>query len=307
MSSMDRPDHSKIYMAGCGGMLGDAFYNEFSDEYELKCTDIDVNEDWLFYLDFRNFDAYRKDILDFSPDYLFHLGAYTDLEYCELNPEDTYTTNTKSVKHATAIANALNIPLLFISTAGIFNGEKDVYDDWDEPDPMGHYAKSKYLGEKQVQEHAKKYLTCRAGWMMGGGPRKDKKFVQKVMSQIAEGADELFIVNDKLGTPTYTHDFARNVKLLIEKGKTGLYNMVCQGVTSRLEVARELVKQLGMNKDIKINEVSSNHFKKEYFVPRPTSERLINARLEREGLDIMRDWKTSLSEYLKESYSEYIN
>jgi len=288
-------------------MLGDAFYKEFSDGYEVKCTDVDVNEEWLSFLDFRDFDAYRKDVLNFSPDYLFHLGAYTDLEYCELNPEDTYDTNTKSVEHAVVIANELNILLLYISTAGIFNGEKELYDEWDEPDPKGHYAKSKYLAEKYVQENANKYLICRAGWMMGGGPRKDIKFIQKLMGQIENGVKELHIVHDKLGTPTYTHDFAQNVKFLIEKGKTGLYNMVCQGVTSRLEVAQELLKLLGMNEDMKINKVSSDYFKKEYFASRPASERLINARLEQEGLDIMRHWKISLSEYLNEYYSDYIN
>ncbi len=297
----------KIYIAGCGGMLGDAFYRGLRDDYMLKCTDIDLSEDWLSFLDFRDFYTYRKDVLHFSPDYLFHIGAYTDLEYCEQNLDDTYTTNTKSVEYAVDIANELGIPLLYISTAGIFNGKKELYDEWDKPDPMGHYAKSKYLAEIYVQEHANTHLICRAGWMMGGGPRKDKKFIQKLMSQIINGAKELYIVHDKLGTPTYTHDFSRNVKLLIEQGKTGLYNMVCQGVTSRLEVARELVKQLGMNEHIKINEVSSDHFKKEYFAPRPASERLINARLEKEGLDLMRDWKTSLNEYLNESYSDYLN
>jgi len=297
----------KIYIAGCGGMLGDAFYKEFSNEYNLKCTDIDVNEEWLSFLDFRDFDAYKKDVLDFSPAYLFHLGAYTDLEYCEQNPEETYNTNTKSVEYAVAITNELNIPLLYLSTAGIFSGKKELYDDWDEPDPMGHYAKSKYLAEKYVQENSKKHLICRAGWMMGGGPKKDKKFIQKLMKQIQNGSKELYIVNDKLGTPTYTHDFAHNVKLLIEEGKTSLYNMVCKGVTSRLEVAQELISQLGLNGDIKVNEVSSDHFKKEYFAPRPASERLINVRLEREGLDFMRDWKTSLREYLKESYSTFLN
>ena len=288
-------------------MLGDAFYKEFINYYELKCTDIDVNEEWLSYLDFRNLEAYRKDVHKFSPDYLFHLGAYTDLEYCELNPEDTYKTNTGSVEYAVAIANELSIPLLYISTAGIFDGKKDVYDESDTPNPMGHYARSKYLAEEYVQENSRNHLICRAGWMMGGGPRKDKKFIQKLMSQLKNGEKELHIVHDKLGTPTYTIDFACNVKLLIEEGKTGLYNMVCQGATSRLEVARELISQLEMNGNVRINEVSSDHFKKEYFAPRPASERLINARLEKEGLDVMRDWKTSLSEYLGESYSQYNN
>ena len=114
----------KIYIAGCGGMLGEAFYSIFGQDYDLRCTDIDVNDDWLSYLDFRDLYLYKKDVELFQPDYLFHLGAYTDLEYCELHEKDTYDTNTKSVEHAVSIANDLNIPLLYISTAGIFDGEK---------------------------------------------------------------------------------------------------------------------------------------------------------------------------------------
>ena len=71
----------KIYIAGCGGMLGEAFYKQFKNKYELKCSDIDVNEDWLSYLDFRDRNSYIKDVEDFNPDYLFHLGAYTNLEF----------------------------------------------------------------------------------------------------------------------------------------------------------------------------------------------------------------------------------
>ena len=296
----------KIYVSGCGGMLGEAFYKEFRYHYNLKCTDIDVNEKWLFYLDFRDYEAYRDDVLGFSPDYLFHLGAYTDLEYCELHEKDTYETNTESVKHAVHIANKLSIPLLYISTAGIFDGKKDVYDESDKPNPIGHYARSKYLGEKYVIENSRNYLICRAGWMMGGGPKKDKKFIQKIMKQIKKGKKILKIVNDKLGTPTYTHDFASNVKLLIEKGERGLFNMVCGGLTSRMEVATELVRLLNVQNDIKITEVSSAFFSKEYFAERPACERLINKKLDDLGLNIMRDWKIALKEYLKDYYSNYI-
>src|SRR3972149_11643811 len=244
----------RIYIAGCGGMLGDAFYKVFGADYELKCTDIDINEPWLSFLDFRDHESYRKDVLEFRPDYLFHLGAYTDLEYCELHPADTYATNTLSVENAVYIANELNVPLLYISTAGIFDGAKDVYDDWDQPNPLGHYARSKYAGEVFVKENAPRHLVCRAGWMMGGGPRKDKKFIQKIMKQIKEGKKEIFVVNDKLGTPTYTHDFAQNAKLLLQKQYWGLYNMACGGVTSRLVGGQELVGHLGMREDVTITE-----------------------------------------------------
>lgn len=297
----------RIYIAGCGGMLGEAFYKVFGADYELKCTDIDVNESWLTYLDFRNYEDYRNDVLKFKPNYLFHLGAYTDLEFCELHSADTYVTNTLAVENAAYIANELNIPLLYISTAGIFDGDKDVYDDWDRPNPLGHYARSKYAGELFVKENVQQHLICRAGWMMGGGPRKDKKFIQKIMKQLKEGKNELFIVNDKFGTPTYTHDFAQNVKLLLQKKYWGLYNMVCGGVTSRLEVVQELIDILGLREKIRITEVSSDYFKNEYFAERPPSERLINQKLNLRGLNVMRHWKTGLREYLEADYSGYLD
>ena len=83
----------------------------------------------------------------FSPDYLFHIGAYTDLEFCEEHKEDTYVTNTLSVENAVYIANKLrHLPLLYVSTAGIFDGKQDLYDDWDMPNPLGAYAEVKIHG-----------------------------------------------------------------------------------------------------------------------------------------------------------------
>ena len=296
----------KIYIAGCGGMLGEAFYQVFNKEFELKCTDIDINEEWLSFTDFRNLSQYSKSVKQFKPNYLIHLGAHTDLEYCEKNKEDAYLTNTISVENATFIANELKIPLLYISTAGIFDGSKDVFDDWDIPNPLGVYARSKYAGEKFVENNANKYLICRAGWMMGGGPKKDKKFVNKIIKQIQEGKKEIFVVNDKFGTPTYTIDFAMNMKLLLNKKLWGLYNLVCNGITGRLEVAREIIKILKLENKIKITEVDSEFFQKEYFASRPKSERLINHKLNLRELNYMRDWKLCLNEYISDYFKNII-
>jgi dTDP-4-dehydrorhamnose reductase len=300
-------DKDKVYIAGCGGMLGEAFYRVFGEDYDLKCTDIDINEEWLSYLDFRDYEGYRKDVLEFQPSYLFHLGAHTNLEYCEINPDDAYITNTLSVENAVYIANELNIPLLYISTAGIFDGKKDIYDDWDQANPLGHYARSKYAGEVFIERNSRSHIICRAGWMMGGGPEKDKKFIQKIMAQLKAGKSELFVVNDKLGTPTYTYDFAKNVKLLVEKKIWGLYNMVCGGITGRYEVTLELIKVLGMEDKIKITPVQSDYWSKEYFAERPDSERLINKKLDMRGLNIMRDWHICLEEYVKNYYQDYLD
>ena len=212
-------------MAGVGGMLGEAFFKVFSEEgHELQCSDLNANEKWLSSLDFRDYDAYRKQVMKFRPDYIFHIGAYTDLEFCELNPKDTYFTNTLSVEHAVCLANELEIPILYISTAGIFDGAKDLYDDWDTPNPLGVYARSKYMGERYVVENAMRYFICRAGWMMGGGPEKDKKYISKIMKQIKDGSKSLNIVNDRDGTPTYTIDFAKTCHGLVQTEFYGLYN-----------------------------------------------------------------------------------
>jgi len=296
----------KIYLAGSGGMLGQAFHEVFGSDYQLRCTDKDVNEPWLELLDFRDLDGYRKDVESFRPDYLFHLGAHTDLEYCEQHVEDTYLTNTTSVENAVWIANRLDIPLLYISTAGIVDGSKDSFDDWDLPNPLGHYARSKYAGEIYVTQNARRHLVCRAGWMMGGGPRKDKKFVQKIMKQIKSGKTELNVVRDKLGTPTYTMDFAANVRALVEAEYWGLYNMVCEGVTSRLEVAHELVDAVGMKDRVRINEVDSDFFAAEFFAPRPDSERLLNRKLTLRNMNHMRDWRVALRDYVGSAYSHYL-
>jgi len=296
----------KIYIAGCGGMLGEAFYKQFGADYSLRCTDKDVNEPWLGFLDFRDFDAYKKEVIEFNPDYLFHLGAYTDLEFCELNADETYNTNTLAVENAVYLANELDIPLLYISTAGIFDGKKESYDDWDQPNPLGVYARAKYMGERFVVENAKRFLVCRAGWMMGAGPKKDKKFIQKLMKQIKDGKTELFIVDDKDGTPTYTHDFARNVKALIQKEYWGLYNMVCGGQTSRLEVATELVRLLNLQDKVKLTPVGSDFFRKTYFAERPPCERLINRKLNIRGLNLMRDWRVALKDYIDNYYKDYL-
>lgn len=300
-------DRPRIYIAGCGGMLGEAFHKVFGEKAELRCTDIDVNEEWLSYLDFRDFDEYRADVLAFRPDYLFHLGAHTSLEYCDEHPADAFATNTLAVENAVHIANEADVPLLYISTAGIFDGAKEVYDDWDQPNPLGAYARSKYMGEKFVAQNLRRHLVCRAGWMMGGGPAKDKKFIQKLMTQLKSGATELFIVDDKLGTPTYTIDFARNAELLLSTGFWGVYNMVCAGITGRLEVATYLIRALGLEGKVNINAVSSQHFAKEYFAARPASERLLTTKLDLRGLNVMRDWRVCLDEYLAERYAGYLD
>jgi dTDP-4-dehydrorhamnose reductase len=294
----------RVYLAGVGGMLGEALHKVLGEKHELLCTDLNVNETWLEKCDFRDFHEYEASVSHFEPEILMHIGAHTSLEYCEKNPDDAYRTNTLSVEHAATLAQVHGIPLVYISTAGIFDGEKESYDDWDQPKPLGVYARAKYMGEILVQTRVPKHYIFRAGWMMGGGPRKDKKFINLLMKQLSKGVTELNVVNDKLGTPTYTVDFARNLAAMIETKYYGLYNMVCGGNTGRLEVAKELVSLLNLHDRVQVKPVSSEHFAREYFAPRPACERLVNYKLRLRNMNMMRDWRVALHDYLRDYFPD---
>jgi dTDP-4-dehydrorhamnose reductase len=292
----------RTYVAGAAGMLGEAIHNVFLD-HDLSCSDLLKTESWLTQLDFRNSDEYSRQVKAFRPDILMHIGAHTNLEYCELNVEDAWETNLASVKTAVTISNQLDIPLVYIGTAGIFDGAKDYYDDWDEPNPIGVYARAKHAGEQHVIQCARRYLICRAGWMMGGGPTKDHKFVGNIMRQLKAGVTQLYVVDDKFGAPTYTMDFAHNLKRLLEREHYGLYNMAGVGSASRYEVAMEILRITGFSEKVCVEKVGSHHFSSVYFAPRPRSERLRNVKLERIGLQLHRNWQDALAEYLELSFT----
>jgi dTDP-4-dehydrorhamnose reductase len=127
------------------------------------------------------------------------------------------------------------------------------------------------------------------------------------MKQLKEGRKELFIVNDKGGTPTYTHEFAKNVKCLIQNEYWGLYNMVCGGKTSRVEVCKELLKILNLENEIRINTVNSDYFKDSYFAERPPYECLENKKLSLREVNLMNNWRISLREYIDNYYKGYLD
>ena len=291
----------RVLITGCGGMLGKSVYETFSSKFKfVLATDIDTNEPWLKYLDVREIDQCKKVFEEFKPTIVLHLAALTDLEYCEKNQDNCWKTNALGTENIALLCKRYNSLMIYISTAGIFGGEKEYFTDFDTPNPLSYYAKGKYHGELFVERYLERYYIFRAGWMMGGGPKKDKKFINKIYKQILAGNKVLNVVDDKLGTPTYTKDFANSIYKVMQTRYYGLYNQVCGGECSRYDVAKEFVKLLGLSKKIKIKKVSSEFFKKEYFAPRPHSEKLVNLKLNSRNINYMRDWKDCLAEYSRE-------
>ncbi|HXR98103.1 MAG TPA: NAD(P)-dependent oxidoreductase [Terriglobales bacterium] len=287
----------RVYIAGCGGMLGDAMYKHWNTTAEVLATDINVCEPWLQYCDVRDFHQTAKLVDSFKPDVIMNLAALTDLEQCEHEPENAWLTNALGAENLGLIAARHDVPYLYISTAGIFGGDAEIYTDFDRPEPRSVYARSKFYGEEFALRSVPRHFVLRAGWMMGGGPAKDKKFINKIYQQIKAGAGVLNVVDDKAGTPTYTVDFARNSERVIQSGLYGLYNQVCGGSGTRFEVACEFVKNLDLEDRVEIRSVDSSFFAQTYFAHRPSSERLVNTKLHARNLNGMRDWRVCLQEY----------
>lgn len=279
-------------------MLGEAVYEVFKDTCELHASDIDLNVPWLEKLDVSSAKDVALYMEKLKPNYIVHLAALTDMEYCELHPEEAYATNTGGVQNVAEYARDHNIPLLYISTAGIFDGQKDEYLESDIPNPLSVYGKSKYGGEL-VARTVNKSIVIRAGWMMGGGPKKDKKFINKVIKQLRAGAKELYVVDDKLGTPCHTYDLAQSIWYLLDKeAYGGVYHGACEGGGSRADVAEYLLECLGLGGQVKVRKVDSSFFNESYFAPRPHSEKLINVELKKIAPHLTRDWKICVEEYV---------
>jgi dTDP-4-dehydrorhamnose reductase len=292
--------YKKILITGANGMLGTTLQNITNTENFLL-TDKDINTG-LEYCDIRDLEHTTKIVKEYQPDIILNFAALVDLEYCEKEKDDCYLTNTIAAIHLFNLAKDFNIPYVFISTAGIFGNDKEFYTEEDQPYPLSAYGKSKYYTEQLLlNQNYPKYWIFRAGWMMGGGPDVDKKFVNKIMKQVKAGVTELNVVDDKLGVPTYTKDFASSILRHIEEDLPyGLYNMVSQGEASRYETAIAINKYLNLG--LTINKVDSDYFKEEYFAPRPYSEKLINKSLNDLGKNYMRNWKVCLHEYLNQFY-----
>lgn len=295
----------RVLITGAAGMLGSAVYPAFVDAgHEVRATDLaprPVGELSMQRLDVREADAVRAAVGEMRPDLILHLAAETDLETCERDPAAAYRTNTVGTQHVSAAARDAGAVLVYISTAGVFDGTKTSgpYTEFDGARPINVYGDTKFQGEGIVRTLVPTSFVVRAGWMIGGGDR-DHKFVAKVLHQLRDGRRTIHAVTDKLGTPTYTKDFAANLLALVATDGWGLYHMACLGEGSRFDVAVELLRLIGRD-DVEVVGVSSDYFAEAYPAPRPRSEMMRNLMLELRGLDRMRPWQVALRSYLETS------
>jgi dTDP-4-dehydrorhamnose reductase len=293
----------RALVTGASGMLGSDLIPVLTRHgYAVLATDINLRQG-VRLLDVRDYSSVRKIVSRFKPSWILHLAAETDLERCESDPTHAYSTNVVGTENVVIACREYNIPMVYISTAGVFDGSKvnskgepKPYTEFDKPTPINVYGMSKYQGEKIVAQQLSRYFIIRAGWMIGGLER-DKKFVSKILIQLRERAKVIHAVDDKYGTPTYTLNFARAIISLIGSPYYGLYHAACTGSGTRYDIAKEILRLLRRS-DVALVPVPSDYFKEEYPAPRPASEIMRNFKLELRGMNIMPTWQEALEHYL---------
>ena len=289
----------KILLTGASGMLAADVIPVFEKAgHIVEKTDITARLSGTRLLDITNSNEVFCMITESAPDYVFHFGAETNVDYCQENPEHAYSVNTKGTKNIVEACKKNSLKLVFISTGAVFGGEKDVpYTEKDIPNPATVYGESKLRAEKIIRGRMDNYYIIRAGWMVGGW-EIDKKFVYKIVQQIKEGKKELKVVADKFGTPTFTKDFADNLIKVVGVAPYGLYHMVNKGVCSRYEMALKIVEFMGVE-GIRVIPVDSSEFPLP--APRAKSEMMQNDKLGRLELNYMPRWEVSLKKYIEEN------
>ncbi|MCK4463853.1 MAG: dTDP-4-dehydrorhamnose reductase, partial [Candidatus Omnitrophica bacterium] len=235
-------------------------------------------------------------ITNAKPDLIIHAAAWTDVDGCERDPAKARKINVNGTENVALSASDLGIPLVYISTDFVFDGDKkSPYTEKDRPKPICIYGKSKLEGEERVRS-LNKYIILRTSWLYGA---KGKNFVDTILEK-ARGGEELKVVNDQVGSPTYTKDFAKAMGSLLHvtMGKIcGTYHISNKGEVSWFGYAKEILKIAGID-NMEVVPIKSSELDRP--ARRPAFSVLDNAKFEAAFTFNMRQWQESLQEYLHE-------
>ena len=236
-------------------------------------------------------DNIRNYILNSNCEAIVHCAAYTQVDKAEDEKDLCIKINATATKHIAKCAKILDIPMIYISTDYVFDGTKDgKYTENDETNPINIYGESKLAGEKYVQEILDKYYIVRTSWVFN---INGKNFIE-TMLRLSKANNQLSIVNDQIGSPTYTRDLSRLLVDMLETNKYGLYHATNEGYCSWYEFANTIFKLANINIDIKA--INSNEYASR--AKRPMNSKLSKDKLIEYGFKPLPNWKDALKDYL---------
>lgn len=236
-------------------------------------------------------DNIRNYISNSNCEAIVHCAAYTQVDKAEDEKDLCIKINATATKHIVKCAKILDIPMIYISTDYVFDGTKDgKYTENDETNPINIYGESKLAGEKYVQEILDKYYIVRTSWVFN---INGKNFIE-TMLRLSKANNQLSIVNDQIGSPTYTKDLSRLLVDMLETSKYGLYHATNEGYCSWYEFANTIFKLANINIDIKA--INSNEYASR--AKRPMNSKLSKDKLIEYGFKPLPHWEDALKDYL---------
>ncbi len=272
----------RIVVTGSKGQLGRALLETMGDHTFLP---IDLPEH-----DFTGASTFQA-IVDFAPEVVIHGGAFTDVDGCEADPDTAYRVNALGTQNVALACQLCGAAMLYISTNEVFDGtKKEPYLEFDPPNPIGVYGKSKLAGEMYVRDLLDRFYIVRTAWLYARG---GNNFVTKII-KAADEQGALRVVTDEVSSPTYAPDLAAAIAQLIRTGRYGIYHFTNRGTCSRYEFALKILALSGRG-HIPVTPITSDQYRR---LARPPLHAVLRNYCGATALGItLRPWEEALQEY----------
>ena len=276
----------KILVTGVKGQLGYDIVNE-CQKRNIEAIGVDIEE-----MDITNATQVCDVITQAKVDAVIHCAAWTAVDKAEDEVDMCRRVNRDGTENIARVCEALDLPLMYFSTDYVFDGQgESEWKEYDERHPLNVYGQTKYEGELAVQT-LNRYFIVRIAWVFGVN---GNNFI-KTMLRLGKAHGAVSVVNDQIGSPTYTYDLAKLCVQMIQTNKYGIYHATNEGLCSWYEFACEIFKQAHMN--VKVTPVDSNAFPAK--AKRPSNSRMSKDELDKHGFKRLPTWQDALERYLKE-------
>ena len=276
----------KLLVTGVKGQLGHDIVNECKEK-NIEAVGVDIEE-----MDITDAKKVAEVIKEGNYDAVIHCAAWTAVDKAEDEVELCTKVNVDGTRNIANICKELDIPMMYFSTDYVFDGQGETeWKEYDERDPLNVYGQTKYEGELIV-ETLPKHFIVRIAWVFGVN---GNNFI-KTMLRLGKERGAVCVVDDQIGSPTYTYDLSKLVVDMIQTDKYGIYHATNEGLCSWYEFACEIFKQAGMS--VEVTPVDSNAFPAK--AKRPNNSRMSKAMLDKNGFGRLPTWQDALSRYLKE-------
>ena len=288
----------KILVTGVKGQLGFDCVRILKERGYCRVLGIDKDE-----LDITDEEAVNRFILEYKPDVIMHNAAWTAVDKAEEMPDLVYKVNALGPKYIATAANKVGAKMFYISTDYVFDGEGIIPFEVDSPkDGLSIYGKSKSQGEYFVISATNKYFIIRISWVFG---INGNNYI-KTMLKLSKIKDELNIVCDQVGSPTYTYDLANLMADMMETDKYGVYHATNDGFCSWYDFTKYIYKAKGIT-NVKVNPITTEEYLKinPNQAKRPLNSRMSKASLVKAGFNLLPKWEDAVDRYLKELGNDY--